>query len=237
MRGTRGGSISARCGARTWCWVPSRGDGRPGPLAAVAGDAGSSARRLCAGSARRRPSMGSSSKPAVRRCSQLSTNSGDRSPDIEGLLLDGNPTSLFDLISRPEFTVLVLEGEGEAISLELATYTGSFSVFAVGAGSAPEALRIRTVCSGAVTGCDPGWSVRSARTDTSHTSGATRVWPAGSPATCSRTTRRLQRIGSPLSCPADPPPPHLPSKIWMLVPPRLKQWADVNGPPPRRMML
>lgn len=60
---------------------------------------------------------------------------GDRAPDVSGLLRDGSPTSLFDLIARPEFTLFALEADCRAMCRELAPFAASVAVFSVGAGS------------------------------------------------------------------------------------------------------
>jgi 2-polyprenyl-6-methoxyphenol hydroxylase-like FAD-dependent oxidoreductase len=61
---------------------------------------------------------------------------GDRAPQVKNLRVAGVPTSLFDLISRPEHTVLVLDDGKPAspskLTKRLAPYKGAVTVYRVG---------------------------------------------------------------------------------------------------------
>ncbi len=57
---------------------------------------------------------------------------GDRAPEVTGLILNGRPTSLFELISRPEHTLFVW-GNGQ----DLQGVGGEVAVFGVEAGNGP----------------------------------------------------------------------------------------------------
>lgn len=61
---------------------------------------------------------------------------GDRAPQVKGLRLGGEATSLFDLISRPEHSVLVFDDRQadspSSLWKDLAPYKGTVTVFRVG---------------------------------------------------------------------------------------------------------
>jgi 2-polyprenyl-6-methoxyphenol hydroxylase-like FAD-dependent oxidoreductase len=49
--------------------------------------------------------------PQPRSLTPRAVRAGDRAPQVEGLAVNGKPSSLFELISRPEHTVLVYEDQ------------------------------------------------------------------------------------------------------------------------------
>lgn len=71
--------------------------------------------------------------PSQRRSlTGRSVRSGDRAPEVTGLVLNGRPTSLFELISRPEHTLFVW-GKGQ----DLRGPGGEVAVFNVTPGNGP----------------------------------------------------------------------------------------------------
>jgi 2-polyprenyl-6-methoxyphenol hydroxylase-like FAD-dependent oxidoreductase len=87
---------------------------------------------------------------------------GDRAPQVTGLRFGGEDTSLFDLIARPEHTVLVVDnGKAVGSTSGVALHEGDLMVFRVGDGDAESAMgatvadpggRLRTRY-----GLKPGW--------------------------------------------------------------------------------
>jgi 2-polyprenyl-6-methoxyphenol hydroxylase-like FAD-dependent oxidoreductase len=90
---------------------------------------------------------------------------GDRAPQVTGLRLSGEGTSLFDLISRPEHTVFVLDDDGGKshgnLMDELAHHEGVVTVFRVVNDDAGEINRINVADRrgefGKRYGLRPGW--------------------------------------------------------------------------------